>query len=227
MLVKKWMTKEVVTVNADDSMQHAIHILKEHKLRLLPVMDKSELVGIISDGDLKKASPSDATSLDIHELIYLTSKIKIRDLMKKNPFRVSPDTSAEEAAAIMLEKRISGLPVTDESGKLIGIITKSDIFRLFISLTCLAGRGIQIAIQLKDEPGSIKEMREIIHRYKGRTASVLSSSEKSPDGYINVYLRVYDIDRDIIPKILEEMKKHGKILYVIDHRDNTREIFEG
>lgn len=226
MLVKKWMTKNVITVDADDSMQHAIHILKEHKLRLLPVMDKGSLVGIISDGDLKKASPSDATSLDIHELIYLTSKIKIKDLMKKNPLRISPDTSAEEAAAIMLEKRVSGLPVTDGSGKLIGIITKSDIFRLLISLTCLAGRGIQIAIQLKDDPGSIKEMREIVHKHKGRTASVLSSSEKSPEGFINVYLRIYDIDRDMIQNILEDMKSFGKILYVIDHRDNTRQIFE-
>lgn len=226
MLVKKWMTKEVITVNADDSMQHAIHILKEHKLRLLPVMDKGELVGIISDGDLKKASPSDATSLDIHELIYLTSKIKIKDLMKKNPFRISPDTSAEEAAAIMLEKRISGLPVTDACGKLVGIITKSDIFRLLISLTCLAGRGIQIAIQLDDSPGSIKEMRDIVHRYKGRTASVLSSTENSPEGKINVYLRIYDIDRTSIQPIIDEMRKYGKPLYVIDHRDNTRQIFE-
>lgn len=226
MLVKKWMTKDVITVNADDSMQHAIHILKEHKLRLLPVMNKGELVGIISDGDLKKASPSDATSLDIHELIYLTSKIKIKDLMKKNPYRISPDTSAEEAAAIMLEKRISGLPVTDEKGKLTGIITKSDIFRLLISLTSLAGRGVQIAIQLQDNPGSIKEMRDIIHQFNGRTASVLSSSENSPEGFINVYLRIYDIDRKTIPSILDEMKKHGTLLYVIDHKENTRQIFE-
>ena len=83
MLVKNWMSKEVVTVDADDSMQNAIYILQEQKIKMLPVMDDGNLVGIITDRDLKKASPSDATTLDMHELLFLISKIKVKDLMKK------------------------------------------------------------------------------------------------------------------------------------------------
>ncbi|MGB6010699.1 MAG: CBS domain-containing protein, partial [Desulfobacterales bacterium] len=114
MLVKNWMSKDVVTVEADDSMQNAIYILQEQNIKMLPVMDDGNLVGIITDRDLKKASPSDATTLDMHELLFLISKIKVRDLMKKPVYTVPPDYTVEEAAALLLEKKISGLPVVDE-----------------------------------------------------------------------------------------------------------------
>ena len=132
MLVKNWMSKEVVTVEADDSMQNAIYILQEQNIKKLPVMEKGQISGIITDRDLKKASPSDATTLDMHELLFLISKIKVRDLMTKLVYTVRPDYTVEEAAAILLEKRISGLPVVDESNRLIGIITRSDLFRVII-----------------------------------------------------------------------------------------------
>ena len=77
MLVKNWMSKNVITIDADDSMQHAIKLLKEHKINLLPVMKKGKLAGVITDRDLKKSSPSEATTLDMHELLYLLSKIKV------------------------------------------------------------------------------------------------------------------------------------------------------
>ncbi|MDP3283500.1 MAG: CBS domain-containing protein, partial [Desulfobacterales bacterium] len=137
MLVKNWMSKNVITIDADDSMQHAIKLLKEHKINLLPVMKKGKLAGVITDRDLKKSSPSEATTLDMHELLYLLSKIKVADIMSKKLHTVPDDYTVEETAEILLEKRISGVPVVDGKGKPVGIITKNDIFRLLISLTGL------------------------------------------------------------------------------------------
>jgi acetoin utilization protein AcuB len=226
MLVKNWMSKEVITVDADDSMQNAIYILQEQNIKILPVMDDATLVGIISDRDLKKASPSDATTLDMHELLFLISKIKVRDLMKKPVYIAKPDDTVEEAAALLLEKKISGLPVVDENNRLIGIITRSDIFRVLISLSGLGKKGIQFAIRIKDMPGIIKEVRELIHDYGGRTASILSSSDNAPDGYLNFYFRIYQIDRQKLPSLLDKIREKGTLLYMVDHRENKRTIYE-
>ena len=144
MLVKNWMSKDVITVNADDSMQDAGYLLREHKINVLPVMEKGRMVGIITDRDLKKASPSDATTLDMHELLFLISKIKVMDLMRTPVHTISPDYTVEEAAAILLEKKFSGLPVVDEKNRVVGIITRSDLFRVIINLTGLGKKGIQI-----------------------------------------------------------------------------------
>jgi acetoin utilization protein AcuB len=226
MLVKNWMSKEVITVDADDSMQNAIYILQEQNINIMPVMENGNLVGIITDRDLKKASPSDATTLDMHELLFLISKIKVSDLMKKPVYTTQPDLTIEEAAAVLLEKKISGLPVVNENDKLIGIITRSDIFQVVISLTGLGKRGIQFAIRIKDMPGPIKEVRELIHAYGGRTASIMSSGENAPPDYLNIYFRVYQIARAKLPALIKEIEKKGALLYVVDHRENKRTIYE-
>jgi len=226
MLVKNWMSKEVITVDADDTMQNAIYILQEQNIKMLPVMDDANLVGIITDRDLKKASPSDATTLDMHELLFLISKIKVRDLMKEPVFTARPDDTVEEAAALLLEKKISGLPVIDENNRLVGIITRSDIFRVLLSLSGLGKKGIQFAIRIKDMPGIIKEVRELIHEHGGRTASILSSSDNAPEGYLNFYFRIYQIDREKLPSLLDKVREKGTLLYVVDHRENKRTIYE-
>ena len=226
MLVKNWMSKEVITVDADDTMQNAIYILQEQNIKMLPVMDGANLVGIITDRDLKKASPSDATTLDMHELLFLISKIKVRDLMKEPVFTARPDDTVEEAAALLLEKKISGLPVIDENNRLVGIITRSDIFRVLLSLSGLGKKGIQFAIRIKDMPGIIKEVRELIHEHGGRTASILSSSDNAPEGYLNFYFRIYKIDREKLPSLLDKVREKGTLLYVVDHREDKRTIYE-
>ena len=226
MLVKNWMSKEVITVDADDTMQNAIYTLQEQNIKMLPVMDDVKLVGIITDRDLKKASPSDATTLDMHELLFLISKIKVRDLMKEPVFTARPDDTVEEAAALLLEKKISGLPVIDEQNRLVGIITRSDIFRVLLSLSGLGKKGIQFAIRIKDMPGIIKEVRELIHEHGGRTASILSSSDNAPEGYLNFYFRIYQIDREKLPSLLDKVREKGTLLYVVDHREDKRTIYE-
>jgi acetoin utilization protein AcuB len=225
LLVENWMNPEVITVDADDSMLDATKILKEHNIRHLPVLEKGKLVGIITDRDLKRASPSDATALEAHELLYLVANIKVREIMTRNPITVPYNFTIEEAAQILLEAKISGMPVIDKNGDVIGTITQTDLFKVLISLTGVGKKGVQFAFLLEDRPGSIREVTDIIRSYGGRMASILSSYEKAPEGHRYVYIRMYDVDREKIAQLKEDLKKKAKVLYVVDSRENKREIF--
>jgi acetoin utilization protein AcuB len=225
MLVKNWMSKGVVTVDADNSMQDAINAMKEHSLRLLPVLKKGKLVGVVTDRDLKRASPSDATTLDVHELLYLIAKIKIKDIMSKKPITVPEDYTVEEAAAVLLKNRISGMPVLDAKEQVVGVITQQDLFKVLMALTGFGQRGIQFAFQLEDRPGSIKEVTDIIRSYEGRIVSIMSSQDRAPDGYRYVYVRTYGIDRAKMEELKKDLRAKAIVLYFVDHRDNKREIY--
>jgi len=225
MLVKNWMSENVKTIDIDDSMQHAISIIKEHQIRMLPVLKDGKLVGIVSDTDLKRASASDATTLDVHELLYLLSKVKIKDIMTKDPITVPPDLTVEETAEILMKHKISGCPVVDDKGKVVGIITRDDLFNVLIALSGLGKKGIQWAFQVEDRPGSIKELTDTIRAHGGRIGSILSSYERVPQGFRIVYIRGYSIDRAKLPQLQEELKKKAAMIYVVDHRQNKREVF--
>jgi acetoin utilization protein AcuB len=225
MLVRDWMSKNVVSVGEDESMQRATAIMKERKVRMLPVVRKGKLVGVISDTDLKRASASDATTLDVHELLYLLSKIKVKDIMTKDPVTVPVDWTVEEVAEILLNHRISGMPVVDSNGEVAGIITRDDIFKVLISLSGLGKRGVQFAFQIEDRPGSIKDLTDIIRSHGGRIASILGSYEGVPAGYRMVYIRAFDIDRATLQQLQKELQEEAKLYYVVDHRENRREIF--
>jgi acetoin utilization protein AcuB len=226
MLVKDWMTREVVTIDIDGSMDGAIRLMKEKRIRKLPVMKGGKLVGIVSDRDIKRASASDATTLDIHELLYLVSRIKIKSIMTREPITVKPDSTVEETAELMLRKKISGAPVVDSKGALVGIITESDIFRVLISLTGIGKGGIQFAFRLEDRPGSIKEVTDIIRAYGGRMASILSAYDKAPEGYRTVYIRSFGIDRSKMDELIEALQAKAPLLHLVDHREGRRQIFE-
>jgi acetoin utilization protein AcuB len=225
MLVQDWMSKNVITIEVDQSMEDAIKLLKKHDIKMLPVMKKGNLTGIITDRDLKRAQASDATSLDIHELLYLLSTIKIGHVMSKNPITVPLDFTIEETADILLKNKISGLPVVDSKGNIVGAITKNDLFRALISLSGFGKKGIQFAFLLEDRPGSIKEIADIIRKFNARMASILSTYDNSHQGYRKVIIRIYDIDRQNMPKLKDELKHKAKLLYMVDHRDNVREIY--
>lgn len=225
MLVKHWMSTNVITIDEDDSMQHAINLMKENVIRMLPVLRKGRLIGIVSDTDLKRASASDATLLDVHEMLYLISKIKVHDIMTKNPLTVSEDYTVEETVEVLLKNKISGVPVVNKSGALVGIITRDDLFKVLINLSGLGKKGVQFAFLVEDQPGSIKNLTDIIRTYEGRIASILSSYEYAPPGTRIVYIRIYDIEREKMPMLEEELKQKAKMIYVVDHREDKREIF--
>jgi acetoin utilization protein AcuB len=218
------MSHPVIIVNEKDSMNDAIKIIKENHISILPVMKKEELVGVITDGDLKRASASDASSLEIYELLYLISKIKIKDIMSRAPITVSPDFSVEEAAEILLKNRISGAPVVDNQGQVLGVITQNDLFKVLIALTGLEKRGVQFAFLIEDRAGSIKEIADVIRNYDGRVVSILTSYEQAPAGYRKLYLRVYQMDREKLIDLKKELKEKATMLYLVDHRENKREV---
>lgn len=225
MLVKNWMSKNVVTIDANDSMQDAMKLLKEHDIRMLPVMKKGRLVGIVTDRDLKKASASDATTLEVHELLYLLAEIKVKDIMTKDPITVPPDYTAEETAQVLLENKISGAPVVDDNGQVVGIITQTDLFRVLISLTGVGTRGIQFALLIKDQPGSIKEVADVIRAFGGRMVSILTSYDEVSDGYRKVYIRMHSIERLKLQELKEALIKKAGLLYMVDHREDNREVY--
>jgi acetoin utilization protein AcuB len=225
MLVKNWMSKKVVTVDANDSMEEAMRLMKEKEVQMLPVMKGGKLVGIITDRDLKKASASDATTLEVHELVYLISKIKVKNIMTPDPITIPFNYTVEEAAEILLHNKISGAPVVDGEGKIIGTISKEEIFKVLISLTGIEKRGVEFAFELEDRSGSIREVADVIRKYGGRMASILTAYEGVPKGYRNVYIRMYNVDRPKLPQLRRELAETATVLYMVDHRENKREIY--
>jgi acetoin utilization protein AcuB len=227
MLVANWMSKNIITIDETDSMQDAMKLLKEHNIRMLPVMKKGKLVGIVTDRDLKRASASDATSLEIHELLYLLTRVKVKDIMTKKVITVPPDFTVEETALVFQKNKISGAPVVDSKGKLVGTITQTDLFRVLISLTGVGKGGIQFGLQIEDRPGSIKEVADIFRMYGGRMVSILSSYDQVPEGYRKVYIRMRCIERSDLNKLIEKLEASAELLYMVDHTENNRKIFAG
>ncbi|HXV99313.1 MAG TPA: CBS domain-containing protein [Anaerolineae bacterium] len=131
-LVKDWMTREVITISPKTTLPEAHHLMITKQIRRLPVLKNKRLVGIITRGDIRGAEASGATSLNIWELNYILAKLDVRKIMTPQPIIISPEATLAEAAQVMLKHKISGLPVVDKQGNLVGIITESDIFRLVV-----------------------------------------------------------------------------------------------
>jgi acetoin utilization protein AcuB len=216
MLVREWMASDVLTVDENTSMMKALHLMKESNIRRLPVTARGSLVGIISDRDLKEASPSKATTLDVHELYYLLAEIKVKEIMTKNPFTIRSDETVERAAVLMLEHKVSGLPVVNNNSELVGIITQSDVFRAFVNITGIYKGGVQFAFSLDDRPGSIKEVADTIREHGGRMVSILSSTDMVAEGTRNVYIRVRDMAPEELKKLEQELRQRFKVLYVAE-----------
>lgn len=131
-LVKDWMTPDPITIAPSTTLPEAHRLMKECNIRRLPVVDNGRLVGIVTLGDIREASPSNATALSIFELNYLLSRLTVGEMMTRDPICVAPGMSIEAAARLMLEHKIGGLPVIDGTC-VVGIITESDIFRLLVT----------------------------------------------------------------------------------------------
>ncbi len=187
MFVKDWMTKKVFTVTPDDSVSTAARILKEKNIKHLPVVKNGKIKGIISDRDIKEYIPSKATSLDVYELHYLLAKTRVKEIMKKKVITTTPDTPIEEAALTMLEKNIGSLPVL-EKGRLVGIISDRDIFRVVVDITGIRHGGHRIYAVVEDRPGSIKDVADIIRKHGFSLQSILTSYEGVKEGLRKVVI---------------------------------------
>ncbi|MFA4910957.1 MAG: CBS and ACT domain-containing protein, partial [Desulfobacteria bacterium] len=218
MLVKNWMSKDVITVDIDDSMKTAIKLMEDYNIRRIPVLKKDRLKGIVSYLDINRESASQANALAVSELHYLIEKIKVKDIMSANPKTISPHDTVEEAAVVMLEQKIGSLPVLDSNGKLVGIITESDIFKVIISMTGIKQGGIQFAFNLPDKSGSIKEVADVFRSYGGSMLSIMTSYEHAEKGYRQVYIRMKNIDREELNKLINELKRFD-LLYIVDNQE--------
>ena len=224
MLVGSWMTTDVITVRADTAMMKASIIMKERKIRCLPVVNRNgKLVGIVSDRDLKAASPSKATALDVYELI---STINVENIMTKDLVYVRPDETLEFAAILMLENKISALPVINPTNSLVGIVTQTDIFKALVNITGAYAGGMQFAFSLDDRPGSIREVTDIIRDRGGRIVSVLSTREMAEEGTHHVYVRTISLPEDNLTELLKELETRFVVLYAVkdqlDQVENRR-----
>ena len=190
MLIKDWMAKEVLTVDENTSLMRATRVMKENNIRKLPVVSHGKLLGIITDRDVKDASPSKTTSLDIHELYYLLSEMKVKDVMTVDPITMTGTDSLEKAALIMLENKISGIPVLDESGRMQGLLSETDVMLGFIHATGIKDGAMQYVFDLSDSPGSVTEVIQVIRENDASVISILTSYEDAEEGNKQVAIRV-------------------------------------
>lgn len=225
MLVQNWMSRPVITIDADANMPKAAELLKKHKIHALPVIKKEKLVGLLTDSDLKRASASDATSLDAFELAYIIQKIKITQIMSAEPATITLDRTLSEAADLFLKHDVPVLPVMAGHAQLVGIISPSDISRAYLCLSAHGRKGIEIGMQVEDQPGATLALIESIGRHGARIGSVISIDSYAPEGCRHVYLRIYGVDSKQMTRLLPELKTGGRLLFFIDQERDAREIY--
>ncbi|OGW36452.1 MAG: hypothetical protein A2010_17200 [Nitrospirae bacterium GWD2_57_9] len=189
MYVSDWMTKKVVILYPDDYLSDAIAMMREHEIRHLPILKNDKLKGMLSDRDIKEYSPSKATTLDMYELHYLLAKTRVQDVMKQKVITTTPDTPVEVAAMMMLDKGIGCLPVVDQGGRIVGIISDKDIFRALVDITGVRYGGNRICVTIEDRPGSIKEVADIVRKHNFRLQGILTSYTGVREGYRRVVIR--------------------------------------
>ena len=220
MLIRDWMTSDVVAVSAETSMLKAGKLMKEHDIGRLPVIDDDRhVIGIVSDRDVKAASPSKATTLDMHEMYYLLSELKIKDIMTPNPVTVEALDTVEKIALLMLEQGFGGLPVVDAERKLIGIITDHDIFKVLVSITGVRAGGVQLAFRLPDRPGAMRPIFDVLREHQASIISVLSLNDEGKPDERDVYMRIRHMETSQEDVLIDVLKKRFSLVYWV--RENV------
>ncbi len=213
MPVQNWMTTDVVSVGPDTSLLKVGKLMKDHHIRRIPVVDENgQVIGIISDRDVRDASPSKATTLDMYEMHYLLAELKAKNIMTAKPITVKPTDTVEQAALIMLDNKVGGLPVVDDSGKIVGIISDHDVFKALVDITGARLGGLQFAIELPDQPGTARPLFDLLRAHNARLLSVLTVS--NDDGNRQLFIRVRDLENTKAEQeLMDGVGKLGKVLY--------------
>ncbi|MEW5774035.1 MAG: CBS and ACT domain-containing protein [Thermodesulfobacteriota bacterium] len=216
MLIGNWMTKDPISVAPDTTMMRAAKTIKDKAVHMLPVVDAgNKVVGVVTDRDLKEASPSKATTLDVHELYYLLSEIKVKDIMTSKVYSLTPEDTVERAAVLMRDKRIGGLPIVDADSRLVGVITESDVMDVLIKITGVLHGGFQIGFALSNQPGSLLALIEDLAAKGCRIMSVLTAYESKAENQRHVFIRVMDMDKSAQKKLLEELGAKHTVLFSV------------
>lgn len=205
MRIRDVMTRNPITVDSDTYVLDAQKIMKENNIRRLPIVDKGKLVGIVTQHDLLAASPSPATSLSIHELNYLLSKMKVKEVMHKNPVTFTPDTPFEEALKVGQEKKIGSFPVV-EKGKLVGIATESDIVRFLTHALGVREEGSRITIEgLGSSLSELEKIIQIVNQHGTIILSMISLPRPEKKDWM-IVLRLKTSEPE---PIVKDFKKSG------------------
>lgn len=209
MLVQHWMTRDPITIEAETPFLEARLILRERHIRHLPVVDRGKLVGVVTDRDLKEAAPSGATTLDVYEMNYLLLKMKVRDLIKRLPITVRPATSVEEAARLMHDHKIGCLPVVDDAGMLVGLITETDLLRAIVEILGYTEKGTRITFQAPDSPQILLEVAETLHDFQIDLRSLATWALPEPAGHRGFVIRVRGEEVDRLLRVLRARYGEG------------------
>jgi acetoin utilization protein AcuB len=198
------MTKRPITITEDTGIDKALELMHSEKVRRLPVLDKhGQLVGIVSELDLLKASPSPATSLSIYELPYLLSKIKMRDIMTRDVVTATEDMPLEEAALIMAENKIGGLPVM-RGDKLVGIITETDLFKIFLEMLGAREEGVRLSMLVPEEKGMLAKIAGKVAEMGGNFVAQGSIMGEDPTNR-QLTIKVTDVPEEQLVSAMEEL----------------------
>ena len=227
MLVKNWMSHPVITVDIEAYIKDATKLMETHHIRGLPVLREGRFVGYITDREIKRASVSEVVRLEhIPEMYRMITHIKVKEFMIEDPIKILTDYTVEKAAEIMMENKLSSAPVVDREGNLKGVVSQTDVFRALVSFMGTKKDGIQLAFQLEDRTGSIKEVTDLIRVFGGRIESILSSSYRVPEGFRKVYIRIYGVDESGRQELKRELKSRFYLIYIVEDRDEEYEIWE-
>ena len=225
MLVKNWMSRPVITVSPRASMQMARDLMEKHKIRTLPVVRDDKLVGLLTDRDIKRASASDATSLDAYELAFMLQGVKVEQIMSADPETIDYDHTLSEAADLFLKSKLEAIPVMAAGDELVGILCPSDVARALLRITSFSQHGVELGIRIPDRPGTTMELVDAVRNAGGRLASLIVTDSKADVDIREIYLHVYRIEPNRQAGFLEALKQKGTLVYLVDHVKNERVIF--
>jgi len=206
MLVKDRMTHNPITITADTSFPDAFRMIREKKIRHLPVVDKGKLIGIVAQTDLLHASPSSATTLTVFEINYLLANLHVREVMTSPPITVPKDAPLEQAAHIMVEKKIGCLPVMS-NGNLVGVITETDIFEAFLEVLGSGEPSLRVTLRVSDVRGELARLSGVIAHMGANICSVASFQGEEP-GHTFVTFRLEGVDKETLLSTLQAGGEH-------------------
>lgn len=206
MKIKNWMTSNPITVKPNTPVMEASKIMKEHGIRRLPVVKGDKVVGIVTHRNLIEAAPSAATTLSIHELNYLIAKLEVKEVMQKDPICVSPEDSVIDVMRMGHEKGIGAFPVVD-NGRLIGIVTETEIFRSVMHLFGGKEEGDEfvalVNVRLRERVGAMSRIASIIEGLNVPVLSMFSLPHRRSEGN-RLYIRVNTDKMDQVKNALSE-----------------------
>ena len=208
MLVGERMSKPVITITPDMPISDALNLMKKEHIRRAPVVKDGKLAGIVSDKDLLNASPSPVTTLSIWEMNYLLSKVTVSQVMTANVLTVTEDTPIEQAARIMADNKIGGLPVMRD-GHVIGIITETDLFKVFLELLGAREPGVRITALIADTPGQLAGVTEAISAKKGNFVAFGQFTSENPNERI-ITFKVKGMSLEEVKDAIRPMVKEIK-----------------